>query len=415
MHPTPRLAAALLAGSGLGWPLLAQADLVEDSHASLELRNFYFNRDFRQSGARDNADEWAQGFLLRLESGFSEGTVGFGVDAIGLLGFKLDSGGGSGGTGLLPADGSAGGSQDDYAKLGLTAKARVSNSLLKVGALHFKSPLVSANDTRLLPELFRGALLDVQEIDGLTLRGAHLDRNKLNSSSDYQVFSANRIGGRSDAFDFAGGDYRLTPALTASLHQGRLKDIYRQTFAGLVHTLDLGGQRSLKSDLRFARASEDGGFRDLDNRAFGALFSLRLGAHAVAAGYQRISGDDPYPYIAGSDPYLVNFIQIGDFGNVDEPLLATALRLRFRRARPARPELHEPLRLRRQRRPQRGQRRQGMGTQHRPRLRGAERAAEEPRSEMAQRHGAFEFRQRPRRKPPDPQLQPGAVVRSGEQ
>ncbi|MDU6836318.1 MAG: OprD family outer membrane porin, partial [Bradyrhizobium sp.] len=27
---------------------------------------------------------------------------------------------------------------------------------------------------------------------------------------------------------------------------------------------------------------------------------------------------DPYPYIAGSDPYLVNFIQIGDFGNVDE-------------------------------------------------------------------------------------------------
>ncbi|WP_243723938.1 OprD family outer membrane porin, partial [Pseudomonas aeruginosa] len=122
----------------------------------------------------------------------------------------------------------------------------------------------------------------------------------------------------SDAFDFAGGDYRLTPALTASLHQGRLKDIYRQTFAGLVHTLDLGGQRSLKSDLRFARASEDGGFRELDNRAFGALFSLRLGAHAVAAGYQRISGDDPYPYIAGSDPYLVNFIQIGDFGNVDE-------------------------------------------------------------------------------------------------
>ncbi|MCV6272952.1 OprD family porin, partial [Pseudomonas aeruginosa] len=105
MHPTPRLAAALLAGSGLGWPLLAQADLVEDSHASLELRNFYFNRDFRQSGARDNADEWAQGFLLRLESGFSEGTVGFGVDAIGLLGFKLDSGRGSGGTGLLPAAG----------------------------------------------------------------------------------------------------------------------------------------------------------------------------------------------------------------------------------------------------------------------------------------------------------------------
>ena len=131
------------------------------------------------------------------------------------------------------------------------------------------------------------------------------------------MFSANRIGGRSDAFDFAGGDYRLTPALTASLHQGRLRDIYRQTFAGLVHPRP---RRTALAQERPALrpASEDGGFRELDNRAFGALFSLRLGAHAVAAGYQRISGDDPYPYIAGSDPYLVNFIQIGDFGNVDE-------------------------------------------------------------------------------------------------
>ncbi|MGI0979053.1 OprD family outer membrane porin, partial [Pseudomonas aeruginosa] len=134
MHPTPRLAAALLAGSGLGWPLLAQADLVEDSHASLELRNFYFNRDFRQSGARDNADEWAQGFLLRLESGFSEGTVGFGVDAIGLLGLKLDSGGGSGGTGLLPADGAAGGCPGDDAQRGRTAQARGGHSRRTVGA-----------------------------------------------------------------------------------------------------------------------------------------------------------------------------------------------------------------------------------------------------------------------------------------
>ncbi|MBU8409877.1 OprD family outer membrane porin, partial [Pseudomonas aeruginosa] len=134
MHPTPRLAAALLVGSGLGWPLLAQADLVEDSHASLELRNFYFNRDFRQSGARDNADEWAQGFLLRLESGFSEGTVGFGVDAIGLLGLKLDSGGGSGGTGLLPAEGAAGGCPGADAPRGRPAHARGGHTRPQGGA-----------------------------------------------------------------------------------------------------------------------------------------------------------------------------------------------------------------------------------------------------------------------------------------
>ncbi|MDU3293837.1 MAG: OprD family porin [Pseudomonas aeruginosa] len=326
MHPTPRLAAALLAGSGLGWPLLAQADLVEDSHASLELRNFYFNRDFRQSGARDNADEWAQGFLLRLESGFSEGTVGFGVDAIGLLGLKLDSGGGSGGTGLLPADGSAGGSQDDYAKLGLTAKARVSNSLLKVGALHFKSPLVSANDTRLLPELFRGALLDVQEIDGLTLDAGRLKKVNQRDSSDNEDMTITgggkrnivvRSGLTSDKFDFAGGSYKWTDNLSTSYHYGKLDNFYKQHYLGLVHTLPIADKQSLKSDIRWARSTDDGS-SNVDNKALNAMFTYSLGYHAFGVGYQKMSGDTGFAYINGADPYLVNFIQIGDFANKDE-------------------------------------------------------------------------------------------------
>ncbi|MBG4405246.1 hypothetical protein GHV57_00535 [Pseudomonas aeruginosa] len=54
MHPTPRLAAALLAGSGLGWPLLAQADLVEDSHASLERGAVGVPRGVRPRRARDD-------------------------------------------------------------------------------------------------------------------------------------------------------------------------------------------------------------------------------------------------------------------------------------------------------------------------------------------------------------------------
>ena len=182
MKPHYPLASALLLGSGL--PTLAHADFIADSKASVEMRNFYFNRDFRQSGARDKAEEWAQGFLLRMESGYTEGTVGFGIDALGMLGLKLDSGDGTAGTGLLPADRS-GGSQDDYSKLALTAKARISNSTLKVGALQFRSPIVSANDSRLLPQTFQGALLNVQEIDKLTLQGGKINRIKANSSSDY--------------------------------------------------------------------------------------------------------------------------------------------------------------------------------------------------------------------------------------
>jgi hypothetical protein len=315
MKPHFPLASALLLGSGL--PALAQADFIADSKANLEMRNFYFNRDFRQSGARDKAEEWAQGFLLRMESGYTEGTVGFGVDALGMLGLKLNSGDGTAGSGLLPADRS-GGSQDEYSKLALTGKVKVSNSTLKVGALSFRSPIVSANDSRLLPQTFQGALLNVQEVDNLTLQGGKINRIKANNSSDYTEMSGNRIGGSSDSFTFGGGEYKLTPQLTAGLHYGELENIYQQYYGTLLHVLPLGDGQSFKSDLRYSQSREDGNFRDLDNKAFGAMFTYSLGGHALGAGYQRMSGDDPFPYIASSDPFLVNFVQINDFANTQE-------------------------------------------------------------------------------------------------
>jgi len=105
--PIARGVALATLGATLAIPTMAQAAFIEDTKAGLELRNFYFNRDFREvpNSSNSKAEEWAQGFLLRVESGYTEGTVGFGVDALGLLGVKLDSGSGRTGTGLLPADG----------------------------------------------------------------------------------------------------------------------------------------------------------------------------------------------------------------------------------------------------------------------------------------------------------------------
>ncbi|ROM72869.1 porin [Pseudomonas brassicacearum] len=306
----------LLGLSLIGVPS-AQADFIADSKGSLEARNFYFNRDFRQEGARDKAEEWAQGFLLRIESGYTAGTVGFGLDALGMAGFKLDSGGGTAGTNLLPAD-LSGGSQDRYGELGLTAKARISNSVLKLGTLQIKDPAVSSNDTRLLPGTFKGGLLSVQEIDRLKLTAGQLTQINFVDSTDYQDMTANRIGGTSDKFQFAGADYQFLPNLTAQYRYGKLENIYQQNYLGFVHTLDLGGGQALKSDVRYSRSTEDGNFRDIDNQAFGALFTYSLGGHALGLGYQRMSGDDPFPYISRSDPYLVNFVQIGDFANIDE-------------------------------------------------------------------------------------------------
>jgi hypothetical protein len=124
-----RAVALAALGASVTLPGIAQAEFIKDSKASLELRNFYFNRDFRQEGAtQSKAEEWAQGFLLRYESGFTEGTVGVGVDALGLLGVKLDSSPDRSNTGLLKRDRETGRAQDEYGELGLTAKLRASKS-----------------------------------------------------------------------------------------------------------------------------------------------------------------------------------------------------------------------------------------------------------------------------------------------
>ncbi|WP_271407552.1 OprD family porin [Pseudomonas sp. Q1-7] len=317
-----------LALCGITASSVVSADVLTDSRASLELRNVYFNRDFRQeAAAQSKAEEWAQGLLLRYESGFTEGPVGIGIDALGLLGVKLDSSPARSGTGLLQVDREKPNrAQDDYGELGLTAKLRIDDSLLKLGTLQPKLPVALSNDSRLLPQTFRGAWLSSTHIRDLTLDLGRFDRINLRNSSDneaMQVFSGgarNIVPGRSrtsDALDFAGASYRWTPNLSSSYHYAALDGIYRQHYFTLGHHLDLGAAGSLKSDLRGARSTDEGG-SNVDNRAFGAMFTYKRGPQSFGLGYQQMSGDTGFAYVNGADGYLVNLVQVNDFGNEDE-------------------------------------------------------------------------------------------------
>ena len=329
MRQKPTLSCQLLATSiALGLTPSAFAAFVDDSKATLDARNFYMNRDFRQSGAAQaKAEEWAQGFMLRFESGYTEGPIGVGIDAIGLLGIKLDSSPDRVGTGILKSDREAPKrAQDEYGEAGLTAKLRASNSTLKLGTLQPVLPALMRNDSRLLPQTFRGAWLNSNEVEGLSLDLGRIDRVNQRDSSDNQDMAVFNGGKRnivlgsaktSDEFLFAGGRYQWTPELSTSYYYGGLDGIYKQHLVNLVHQLPLAEGRSFKSDIRFARSNDDGG-SNVDNDAFGALFTYRLGAQGFTAGYQHLSGDTGFAYIAGSDNALVNLVQINDFGNQDE-------------------------------------------------------------------------------------------------
>lgn len=310
----------------IGLPASAQADFFADSKASVELRNFYINRDYSQaSTTQSKQEEWAQGFLLRYASGFTPGPVGFGLDAIGLVGVKLDSSLDRAGSGLLPRqrDGRA---VDESGSLGLTAKVRASKSLLRIGTLHPRLPVVQFNDTRLLPQTFEGVHLNSQEFADVTFDAGQIRQVTQRDSTNREdltpsVANAKGIrvskGATSDEFNFAGVGYKWSNQLSGSYFYGELDRFYRQHNFSLLHVLPLGEGQSLKSDLRYARSYNEGQ-SNIDNTAVSAMLTYSLGGHAFGLAYQKMSGDTGYAYIHGADAFLPNFISNNDFANRDE-------------------------------------------------------------------------------------------------
>ena len=309
-----------------GFSPLSQAAFFEDSTATFETRNMYFNRDFRDgtSAQQSKRDEWAQGFMLNLQSGYTDGTVGFGVDALGMLGVKLDSSPDRTGTGLLPThdDGRA---ADEYSKLGLTGKMKISDTELKVGSLIPELPILKANDGRILPQTFEGGLLTSKEIKNLTFTGGRLEKAKDRDSTDFEDIALNNKNSRfagtvaGKHFDFGGVDYKFTDKIIGSYHFAQLDEVYNQHFLGVVASQPFG-PGTLGTDLRLAISDDEGAARggNIDNQSLNGLVSYALSGHKFSAGYQHMSGDSAFPYVDGSDPYLVNFVQINDFAGAEE-------------------------------------------------------------------------------------------------
>jgi len=330
------------------------AGFIEDSKATIGLRNFYINQDTRNQDA-NTQEEWGQGFQFNYISGYTEGTVGFGVDALGLLGVKLDSGKGRhynpdsskyGGT-VFPTD-ENGRAVDDFSSLGLTGKVRLSKTEARIGTLQPKLPVVTFNDGRLLPQTFEGGQVTSAEIDNLTLIGGQLEHAKgRNSSNDegLSIAGANNAetGQFSNKFYYGGADYKISKGLLAQYYYGNLDDFYKQHFLGLTHNWTIG-PGALKTDLRYFHSSSDGknssaegradGYRssgywaagdsdrgEVDNNTWSALFTYSLGGHALSAGYQQVEGDSNFPFLNqgdGATAYLITDRQIGKFLSAGE-------------------------------------------------------------------------------------------------
>lgn len=328
----------------------ASADFLNDSKATLGLRNFYFNNDYRDRAGpagQSKTAEWAQGLMLNYTSGYTAGTLGFGMDALGLVGMTLDSGQGRHrGSSMIPSNGDS--AVDEWSRLGLTAKARLNKSEVRYGTLVPKLPILQSNDGRLLPQTFEGGQITSNDIDKLTLTAGQLEHATGRGSSDNTGLAVS--GGRqeSNKFLFAGADYKVTKDLVAQYYVANLEDYYTQQFFGLQHVLGLGEGQSFKTDLRYFDTSSSGangsaggradGYRvsgysrnssgEIDNRTWSAIFTYSLGGHALTGGYQSVSdgsnfvqlnqGTLPDKGAAGASLYLFTDRMITSFNRAGE-------------------------------------------------------------------------------------------------
>ncbi|MEE4374974.1 OprD family porin [Pseudomonas alliivorans] len=308
-------------------PWVSADGFIEDSKLKLQLRNVYFNENFRDEHglstraaltAKSERTEWAQGLLLDYQSGFTQGVLGFGFDASGLLGIKLDSGKGRSGTGLLPVH-SDGRAADEFSSLGAAAKVRLARTIVKYGSLLPRTPVLVYNDARLLPQVYQGTQFTSTDIENLTLTGGRLDQFKLRDSSDSRSIIPDGFSGKGSDFSYVGGDYRLGKDVRLSYFYGELEEFYRQQFASIQHDLTLGSG-VLTSDLRYFRSVDAGAARSgkIDNDMLSGQLTYALSGHSVGAGYQVLSGDAGLPYISGATVYSFSNVGIGKFIEEDE-------------------------------------------------------------------------------------------------
>jgi hypothetical protein len=344
--------AMILAGLSIGTNAADSTahGFLEDSQATISSRTMYYSNDNHEGGAdqRETATALKFGFV----SGFTQGTVGFGLDISSLVAVHLDGGKGHhpDANTFFPSD-SDGSAIHTWGRAGANIKTRLSKTELAVGNVFTPNlPILVATDSRLVIQNFGGGILTSKEIDGLTLTAGKLDQSSGRATSNPTGLSVAGGTQESNDFRFAGGDWKATKDLTLQYYFAKLENYYKQNYLGLVHVLPLGDEQSFKSDLRYFDSSSDGkngdaGYRfnnnggfaktpgEVDNKTWSAMFTYSLGGHALMLGHESVNDDGGFVWLnqgnvvdshnnpegnGGTAFYLFTDAMVGNFSRAGE-------------------------------------------------------------------------------------------------
>ena len=296
----------------------------EDSSLKVLLRNAYINRDYKD-GNKDKA-EWGQAAIGTFSSGFTQGTVGVGVDAFGLYALRLDGGkgrSGAGGIDFFKQDNSYvkdhnGSADNDLAKAGAAVKFRFSNTVLTYGDQMPALPVLNYDNSRLLPESYTGTLITSKEIKGLELNAGRFTAESRKSDEG-------RDSGGLKSINVLGGSYQFTERFKGALYASDVEDVLKKQYVNANYVLPFNKDQSLTLDFNGYRTKLDSSYvrentvpgksivTGQDNKIWSLAATFATGPHSFTVAHQRSTGDSNLGYAYGG--YQKDQQRVGDGGN----------------------------------------------------------------------------------------------------
>ncbi len=281
---------------------------VEDAEGSVLFRTGYIHRD-KKDGAADNSSA-AQSAIVKLESGFTQGVVGFGVNAIGDASFKLGKNQHAGnGMIALKDEGAqdANGRVDPYdhwARGGASVKARISNTTVEYGTQVLDIPVLASNTARMVPEYFTGVLATSHEIENLEVIAGKFTKNQY---SDQMSTDARHL----DRAIVWGAKYKFNDQTNASYYGLDSKDALERHYINANYKQKLANDSSLTYDFSGYHTEWDkdastysstaAAGADRSNSIWALSGAYNTGAHNLMLAYQQNTGNTGYDYGENAD------------------------------------------------------------------------------------------------------------------
>ncbi|MBZ9782446.1 OprD family porin [Pseudomonas sp. REP124] len=328
----------------------AQAEatgFLEGQSISGTTRNWYANEQLKRGGTfsykkdgvstpTDRRINWVQGTIVKYNSGFTEGTVGFSTEVAAYNAIALDqdrkdlASNNGGAPGTRPGAGNnrtltreGGDAVGQWSKLGLAnVKARISNTTLTAGRMNFSSPMVDVIGNRALPSSFEGVAIHSEELNNLQFDLATFDRNSPRTEESQRKFRTEYANGIVETDHVYTGGITYTPfaSLTTSLWATQAEDIWNQYYFGATHVLGDSQVLSLTTGLNYYKTQDEGKklIGDIDNDTYSLSLGLTHQAHSLTFSYQEVNGNEYFDYLHETNGiYLANSL-LSDFNGPNE-------------------------------------------------------------------------------------------------